>query len=239
MVSLNGSSEKCKLVPQKTQKATAAEIGTRKHEAQTTTSQTTIPPNTPHHPCIQRNQIVLTIAMVTPSTFKFELDRLPREITTQILSYLPRSSLLALSQTNGALRDLIYFHPIFHTHPNNLPSPSKPHKLWEDLSHIIGEPDVLDVYTEHGVQIDIYDNEILREPAVLPPLKSLVVRLVDKDPGLEVVGTGRRGIVMIKDVIHAVDENHGKLGEEGNCFLRGLHHCQGRVYSIDWETDSD
>ena len=88
------------------------------------------------------------------------------------------------------------------------------------------------------MEIQIYANKVLKEPAVLPPLKKLVVRLVDKDPGLEVVGTGRRGIVTIEDVIKVMDENHDKLGDEGCFYLMGMYHCQGRVYSIYWETDN-
>jgi hypothetical protein len=176
--------------------------------------------------------------MTTQSTFEFELDRLPPETTTHILSYLPKTALLVLSQTNGALHDLIYFHRTFQTHPNKQHSPSKPHELWEDLHHIIGEPGDLHIYTQHDVEIDIHANRVLREPAVLPPLKRLVVRIVDKDPGLEVVGTGRRGIVTIKDVIKVVDANRDKLGDEGCFYLMGLNHCQSRVYGIYWETDN-
>ena len=55
---------------------------------------------------------------------------------------------------------------------------------------------------------------------------------------MEVVGTGRRGIVTIQDVINAVDENRIELEDERNYYLFGLSHCQGRVYSICWETDN-
>jgi hypothetical protein len=175
--------------------------------------------------------------MTTQSTFKFELDRLPPELTTQILSYLPKSTLHALAQTNGALHDLISFHPTFQTHPSKDHTPSKPHQLWNDLQHSIGETGELYVYTKSDVEINIYGHKVLKQSAVYPPLKRLFVRLRDKDLGLEVVGTGRRGIVTIEDVIKVMDHNADRLGE-GTFYCMGLHHCQGRVYGVYWESEN-